>query len=171
MFIRYYICILTKKFIMKKIMFLIASFTIGASVVSFAQKSTTETFVQTSISAGVDRIVNENVELGIGNKYNRVSIVGQSFISQPNGSRKYLAGLKYLRLLPVLPNLSATLSVAAKTRVDNTALFVVEPGAGFDFDLGKGVSLVTGVSSPITQTSFNERKTNIAGNIGLLIKL
>ena len=155
---------------MKKI--IIASFFIAASLLSVGQtRFGSSAFLQTSISAGADRIVNENVEIGAEHKHNRVSVVAQSFNSKPNDDRKYLVGVKYLRLLPVLPNLDATVSLAAKTRVDNTALYVIEPGAGLNFNLGRGIGFVTGVSSPVTQVSYNKREINIAGNAGLIFKL
>lgn len=155
---------------MKKI--IIASFLIGASLLSFSQvKPKASTFLQTAVSSGSDRIVNENVELGLEYKGNRVSAVAQSFNASPNAYRKYLLGVKYLRLLPVLPNLAATVSVAAKTRVDNVSLYVIEPGAGLNFNLGRGIGLVTGVSSPVTQVSYNKREIGIAGNAGLIFKL
>lgn len=158
---------------MKRITLSLISFLVigTTSFAQTAQATKAQPFVQIGVSAGVDRVINENVEIGVGNKLNRVSVIGQSFDSNPSTDRKYLAGIKYLRLLPVLPNLSATLSVAAKTRVDNTALYVVEPGAGFNVDFGRGVNFTTGVSSPITQVSYTKRQTNLAGNVGLLFKL
>lgn len=131
----------------------------------------TKVFTQVGVSGSVDRVINENVELGVEANKNRVSVIGQSFDSNPSASRKYLVGVKYLRLFNLLPNLYGTVSLAGKTRVDNTALYVVEPGAGLNFDLGKGVAFVTGVTSPITQTSFSARTLAFAGNASLKFNL
>lgn len=133
--------------------------------------SKTTPFIQVGVSGGVSKVVNIDAEVGAQAGKNRVSVIGQSFDSNPNADRKFLVGVKYLRLLPVLPNLQATLSLAGKTRVDNTALYVVEPGAGFNFDFGRGVSLLAGVTSPITQVSFTNRQTTFAGNAGLKFNL
>ena len=156
---------------MKKVMIVaIIALSIGTAVNAQIVSKVTP-FVQAGVSGGVDKVVNLNAEVGAQAGKNRVSVVGQSFDSNPKADRKYLVGVKYLRLVPVLPNLQATLSLAGKTRVDNTALYVVEPGVGFNFDFGKGISLVTGITSPITQVSFTNRQTTFAGNAGIKFNL
>lgn len=130
----------------------------------------TKVFTQVGVSAGVDRVINESVEFGAEANKNRVSVIGQSFNDSVD-NRKYLVGVKYLRLFNLLPNLYGTVSLAGKTRVDNTALYVVEPGVGINFDLGRGIALVTCLTSPITQTSFSTRTTTFAGNASLKFNL
>ena len=156
---------------MKKVIFTaIVALSIGTAV-NAQIVSKVSPFAQIGVSGGVDKVINFDAEVGAQAGKNRVSVVGQSFDSNPKADRKYLVGVKYLRLIPIFPNLQGTLSLAGKTRVDNTALYVVEPGAGFNFDFGKGVSLVTGITSPITQVSFTNRQTTFAGNAGLKFNL
>ena len=154
---------------MKKVLF-IATLLIG-SLASFSQTvSKPQYFVQAGVSTGGNRVVNTDLEFGAEAKNNRVSVVGQAFTDSKSRER-FLIGLKYLRVLPIFDKLDGTVSLAAKTRVDNTSLYVVEPGAGFNYSLGKGVGLVAGMSVPVSQTPANKRQTSVAGNAGLIFKL
>lgn len=156
---------------MKKVMIVaIIALSIGTAV-NAQIVSKVSPFGQVGVSGGVDKVINFNAEVGAQGGKNRVSVVGQSFDSNPNADRKYLVGVKYLRLISLLPNLQGTVSLTGKTRMDNTALYVVEPGVGFNFDFGRGLSLVTGVTSPITQVSFTNRQTTFAGNAGIKFNL
>lgn len=128
-------------------------------------------FGQFGISSGVNKIVNIDGELGAQAGRNRVSIIAQSFDSNPNSYRKYSLGVKYLRLFPLVTNVQGTLSLAGRTRTDNTALYVLEPGAGFNIDFNKDLSLLVGITSPITQVSFTNKYTTLAGNLGLKFNL
>ena len=155
-----------KKMILTAIMALTIGTVVNAQIVSKVTP-----FAQVGVSSGVTKVINFDGEIGAQLGKNRVSVVGQTFDSNVNVDRKYLVGVKYLRLIPVLPNLQGTISLIGKTRIDNTALYTIEPGAGFNFDFGRGLSLVTGISSPITQVSFTNRQTTFAGNAGIKFNL
>lgn len=127
-------------------------------------------FVAAGVSAGVDKVANENVEIGIQGGHNRIAVIGQSF-DTARINRQYLLGVKYTRSIKVLPNFDVLLSLAGKTNVSNVSAYVIEPGAAVDFQLGKGVSFITGISSPVTQTSFKARTTSFSGNAGLKFDL
>lgn len=153
---------------MKKLLTILTILVLSTTITltTNAQKA----FIQAGVSAGVDKVVNENLEVGAQSGHNRISLTASSF----DGTyikRQYLAGVKYVRAIPVLPNFDLLASVAAKTNLSNVAAFVFEPGAGVDFHLGRGVSFITGLTSPITQNSFKSRTLSFAGNAGLKFDL
>lgn len=137
-------------------------------ILSAGVASAQNKLIGVGVSAGVEHRLNENLELGVRYARNRVVITGNSF---EDSTRRYEAGLKYTRFFGVLPNLEVSVSLGVKTRVDNTAMYTIEPGVGLAFFLGKGVYLETGITSPVTQTSFTTRTTSFSGNAGLIFSL
>ncbi len=150
---------------MKK--YLVSLFLLLSSSIGFSQS---KAFLQAGVSAGFDKVANEYLEIGIDGGKNKISAVGQSF-DTTGINRQYLIGVKYVRAVKLLPNFDALLSLAGKTNVSDISAYVVEPGVGLDFQLGKGVSFITGVTSPITQSSYNQRKATFSGNLGLKLNL
>lgn len=151
---------------MKKLL-LILTMSLGLVITTNAQ---TIPYVQVGVSAGFDKVVNENLEIGVQSGHNRFGLIGQSFDSVKI-HRKYLVGAKYTRIVNILPNLDGTISLAGKTRTDNVSTITIEPGVGFDFTVVKGLSFVAGITLPITQTSFKAHTTTFAGGVGLKLDL
>lgn len=129
----------------------------------------TTKFIQLGVSSGTSNVLNENLEFGAQSGKNRVSLVGQTF-EQSNDVRKVLVGLKYLRVLPLFTDVSANASLAAKTRVDHTAFYVIEPGVGMEYTFAKNVSLLAGVSVPYRQTATTP-KSSLGGNASIKFTL
>jgi len=129
-----------------------------------------QAFVQAGVSAGVDKVAHENLEIGIVGGKNRISAVGESYDGY-RIDRQYLLGAKYARSLFIMPDFNALLSLAAKTNTRNVGAYVIEPGVGVEFSFGGGLSVITGVSTPITQSSFSARKAIFSGNAGLKLNL
>lgn len=154
----------------KMILTAIMALTIGTVVNAQVFKGTTP-FVQIGVSGGIAKIINLDAEIGAQAGNNRVSAVGQTFDSNEKVARRYLLGLKYLRLIPISTNLQATASLIGKTRMDNTALYVIEPGVGLNANFINGLSLVAGISTPIAQVSYLRSRTTFAGNVGLKFNL
>ena len=156
---------------MKKVIFTaIAALLIGTTVTAQVLKNTTP-FAQVGVSSGARKVINLDAEIGAQAGNNRVSVVGQTFDSNEKVDRRYLVGIKYLRLIPIFANLQGTASLIGKTRMDNTALYVIEPGVGLNANFSNGLSLVAGVSTPISQLSPSKRQTTFGGNLGLKFNL
>lgn len=154
----------------KMILTAIMALTVGTVVNAQVFKGTTP-FAQVGVSSGIAKVINLDAEVGAQAGNNRVSVVGQTFDSNENVDRRYLVGIKYLRLIPIFANLQGTASLTGKTRTDNTALYVIEPGVGLNANFSNGLSLVAGVSTPISQASSFRNRTTLAGNLGLKFNL
>lgn len=149
---------------MKKILvLLIAALSFGA-----VKAQTGHPFVQAKVST-FNGLVSEGVEIGGVKGKNRVSITAESFDST-GSARKYFGGVKYARAIETGQFLDFLLSGEAKVALAQGAALSVEPGVGVDIHLGKNVSLIGGVSSPLFQNEAPFRSLNLKGSAGLQVK-
>lgn len=135
------------------------------------QSTHTTFYIQPGVSAGVDKVLNENLDAGVQFNKNRFALTGQSYRISDDNNRQYLLGIRYTHEFPIMPGVGLLASLGAKTSTTDISMYSVEPGLGVELHLNPNVSIVTGVTSPVTQTSFNDRSATFSGNAGLKINL
>lgn len=149
---------------MKKLfILLIATLGFGA-----LKAQTGSPFVQAKVSTFNGQL-SEGLEIGGIKGKNRVSITGET---QQVGdqARDFFAGVKYARSIETGQFLDFLLTGEAKVALERGAALSVEPGVGVDVHLGKNVSLIGGVSSPLFQNEAPFKSLNLKGGAGLQVR-
>lgn len=151
---------------MRKFLFILAAlFTI--SLAAGAQTQEPKAFVQATVATQSGQF-SQGLEIGAQTGKNRASIVGETF--EAADSRQYFAGIKYARAVFQGRTLDFLLTGQALAHIDDSVALSVAPGAELDFHLGKNLSLVGAISSPLYQDQAPFNSLNLKGSVGLQVR-